>query len=267
MVAPFTRDENQLNRRYNGLGQRLNRELGYRAPALRFRVVDARTGVTLWRLENTDERERQGLAPGMTARLAIAADQGAELQFYFSEHWIRERKIFRFKSSNLKFNVISTDPGALPLSFRLEWSAREVNGSGKYVFPGKGAAHPHWQFDGELRNPITQFADSSLVDDPQLGEIVDVVLGDASEVVNVQLGDDTINSASSNLVGAQAVVGALPWFHKLHLPARALWSASECVPPELSDAQQHQPADADELDRWLVSALRYMKHEFQLYSA
>lgn len=265
MAAPFTRDKSQLERRYNGLALKLNQELGFRTQALRFKTLDDRTGVTVWRLENTDIEAQRGLSAGMTASLAQAADDGAELQFHFSEHWVRERKLYRFKSSNLRFAVISTDPGATPLLFRLEWADRELKGRTEWEFTGKGAAHPHWQFDGELRIVPLQIVGELGAEYEGASEVVDVALGAFDSVKSVELGGDRAALASVDI--APSLAGPLPWFHKLHLPARVLWSETACVMPDTAAPQQHQPRDTGELDNWVLSALRYMTHEFKLYSA
>ena len=35
--------------------------------------------------------------------------------------------------------------------------------------------------------------------------------------------------------------------------------------PEVALPQQHTPQSEVEIDRWLISALRYLKHEFEMY--
>lgn len=264
MAAPFTRQKNDLEKRYNSLALKLNQELGFRRPALRFKTFDDRTGVTVWKLENTEPELRRGLAEGMTATLAQAADDGAELQFYLSEHWVRERTTYRFKSCNLRFVILSTDPGATPLSFRLEWAGREASDQAGWEFTGKGAAHPHWQFDGELRPVILQNPALPIADD-DTNLVVDVPLGSEASVLAVELGAEAALPVLP--LPTTAPVGALPWFHKLHLPAKATWSDMACVMPDSAAPQQHQPSSTGELDNWVLSALRYMTHEFQLYSA
>jgi hypothetical protein len=266
---PFKCSETRLTQRFSRLGQRLNRELNFRRPVLRFKMSDDRTGLTIWRLENIDEHERKGLADGMTAALADAADDGAQLQFYFSEHWVRQRTEFQFRSANLRFAIKSAVPNADPLFFRLEWAAREPDG-GVFVFPGKGAAHPHWQFDGELRNSgLTAMAAPATHEPVDL--IQDVDLTSAAQAVDVDL---IAVAPNSNLlepvvdqVRADEPIGPLPWFHKLHLPARAMWARELCSMPNGAEPQQHEPSGTKEIDRWVISALRYMRHEFREYSA
>ena len=61
--------------------------------------------------------------------------------------------------------------------------------------------------------------------------------------------------------------GTIPWFHRLHLPARAMWADQLCQMPDEAGPQQHEPSSSTEVDNWLVSAIRYMRHEFSQYSA
>lgn len=259
MSRQVAASERQLVSRFRQLAQVVNEELGFRDQRLRFGALQDRTGVTVWKLQNpsrTADEERS--LPDMVATLQAAPSDAAYLEFAFTEHWIRRQTDYAFKSSNLRFAVVSTDPGAQPLQFRLEWAGPEQVGK-KYVFPGKGSAHPHWQFNGELRG---QPANAAIQIEPQT---IDVAL--APDVATVNL--EALTPPADIEVAPPMIadpVGPFPWFHKLHLPARALWSEVECRMPDEASAQQHPPASTEELDRWVVSALRYMRHEFSSYS-
>lgn len=257
MSEPFRQTERQLTKRFNQLGLRINAELGLRLVPLRFKAFDDRTGVTVWRLENTSDDYRKQLLVDMSARLAIAADEGAELQFYLSEHWFRKGKSFQFRSANLRFALFTSEPHAQPLFFRLEWAARLPDSNGIYSFTGKGSAHPHWQFDGDLR-ALT--LDSN---DAEPGKVVDVALEPTEQDIDLEA---AVEIAPVALI-AQGASGVIPWFHRLHLPARAMWADQLCLMPDEAAPQQHEPSSSTEVDNWIVSALRYMRHEFRQYSA
>jgi hypothetical protein len=251
---PFRQTDQQLTKRFNQLGQRINRELGLRQVPLRFKAFDDRTGVTVWRLEDTSDQQ---LLTDMSAQLAIAADEGAELQFYLAEHWFRKGKSFQFRSANLRFALFTSEPHALPLYFRLEWAARLPDSNGSYVFTGKGSAHPHWQFDGDLRALTFDPSDS------EPGEIIDIELEPKEQSVDLEAGVD----ATVTTVTTDGAIGLIPWFHRLHLPARAMWAEQLCTMPDEASPQQHEPSNSTEIDNWIISALRYMRHEFSQYSA
>lgn len=257
MSEPFRQTEQQLIKRFNQLGQRINAELALRQVPLRFKDYDSRTGVTVWRLENTSDDDRQGLLADMSARLAIAVDGGAELQFYLSEHWFRKGRSFQFRSANLRFALFTSEPHAQPLYFRLEWAARLPDPNGAYLFTGKGSAHPHWQFDGDLRALTLEQTD------PEPGQVIDVELESTEQDVDLELGFETKPIVATTLGSP----GAIPWFHRLHLPARAMWADQLCQMPDEAGPQQHEPSSSTEVDNWLVSAIRYMRHEFSQYSA
>lgn len=132
------------------------------------------------------------------------------------------------------------------------------------MFPGKGAAHPHWQFDGELRLPVPGAAVVAVEQSDD--DIVDITLSDEGAVIPVDL---EAEASEDDILPTNQTEprGPLPWFHKLHLPAKALWSELICDMPDGAAPQQHEPVDTAQLESWVISALRYMKHEFSLYSA
>ena len=61
------------------------------------------------------------------------------------------------------------------------------------------------------------------------------------------------------------VSATLAGFHHLHLPARTMWHDLLCVMPDVATPQQHTPESEEQIDRWVVSALRYLRSEFQTY--
>jgi hypothetical protein len=79
---------------------------------------------------------------------------------------------------------------------------------------------------------------------------------------NVEEIDLTVAAVASQPARISATLAG---FHHLHLPARAMWHEFLCVMPEYAVPQQHTPQSDTELDSWLISALRYLKHEFENY--
>ena len=60
--------------------------------------------------------------------------------------------------------------------------------------------------------------------------------------------------------------GFLSWVHRVHLPVRAMWHAQVCAMPNDAASHQHEPTTVDEVDSWILSAVRYLRHEFDTYA-
>jgi hypothetical protein len=254
MSLPLVRARRAVESRLRSLGQRLNNELGFRDQRLRFIVHARRSGPTTWVLRN-EQIDAAGtvLPQGAVAELAQAANDESILYFGYNEEWqpARGRDQIEFVSSNLRFVIAGVED--MPnLRFRLEWAGAKTEG-GAVGFPGVGAAHPHWQFD----------VDAGWVDRvPPAAEeekAVDIDLEPVAEDVN--LGDD----GGGGGVATPRVSATLAGFHHLHLPARTMWHDLICVMPDVATPQQHTPESEEQIDRWVISALRYLRSEFQTY--
>jgi hypothetical protein len=46
-----------------------------------------------------------------------------------------------------------------------------------------------------------------------------------------------------------------------------MWAQQLCEMPGLATPQQHEPSGTKQIDKWIVSAIRYLTHEFRQYSA
>lgn len=238
-----------LDSRFRKLAKSINDELGFRDQRLRFSSVAARNGTTTWRLRNTHELEGHAVAE-IASQLATAPGDASALSFAYNEEWQRTNNTekLQFKASNLRFVIANDDVEIPSLQFRLEWAGCQQDGSSIH-YPGKGAAHPHWQFDVEEG----WFAESN-------SEEIEIQLEpDDEEIVDISLDDDQIRASPRRLSST------LSSFHRLHLPARAMWHDAMCAMPDNPAPQQHSPTDMNEIDRWLVSALRYIGHEFEAY--
>lgn len=255
MKYVMTCTERRLDGRFRLLAQRLNEDLAFRDQRLRFVKIPARSGITAWVLRNDFLTEAQENAVPLAAcELATSSEDAAAVHVAYTETWVSVgRKVgLRFKSSNLRFVVTTTDPNGLPLQFRLEWVGRDLdNSTGILVYPGRGAAHPHWQFD----------VDASWNGDGYQGEIAVDLESDTQKFEHVDLSLDT-----SGLPHFDGERSAYFWFHRLHLPARAMWHEGACLMPNEPETHQHEPREVDEIDQWVLSALRYIRHEFSLYT-
>ena len=144
----------------------------------------------------------------------------------------------------MRFVIASTAFEHSAMQLRLEWEARWENHDGRFEFPGRGAAHPHWQVDSHV-----------LLGDRSMGAEMTINLEDAQPTEEIDLSrNSSVTSHPSR------------WFHKLHLPVRAMWHERPCVMPGEVETQQHEPRGVDEIDNWVISAIRYVRHEFSTYS-
>lgn len=241
----------QLNSRFLKLAKMLNEELGFNDQRLSFEQVPHRGGTITWRLRNRNVTKNDGSLSRPPCKLAVTDDDAAEIHVAYNEQWVSagKRAGYRFKSSNIRFIIESCELQA-PLQFRLEWAGREEGSSGMLEFPGKEAAHPHWQFD----------ADASWVGDENAEHPVDVEIPQPEEIVDIEC-----NAATERLPAAQPR-NPLFWFHRLHLPARAMWHDRLRSIPGDPEGQQHEPGNTGEIDNWVISAVRYLKHEFLNYT-
>lgn len=259
MSQPLLRARRFVEKRLRLLEQKLNDELGFRDQRLRFTKRDMRSGPTTWILHNK-QIDAAGMASypqGTVAVLAQATNDESILYFGYNEEWqpARGRDQIEFVSSNLRF-VIAGVEDMPDLRFRLEWAGATSEG-GTVGYPGAGAAHPHWQFDVDAGwidrvPPAAKGAEE---------ELVEIDIEPVAE--EVDLGGEGVVVIAPPL--PPRVSAALAGFHHLHLPARTMWHDLLCVMPDVATPQQHTPQSEEQIDRWVVSALRYLKSEFQTY--
>jgi hypothetical protein len=255
MSRPLVRAQRIIEGRLRLLEQKLNNELGFRDQRLRFSKLAMRNGPTKWMLRNGNVETTGTVLPeGSVAELAPSSDDESILYFGYSEEWqpARGRDQIEFVSSNLRF-VISGVEAMPDLRFRLEWAGMKNDG-GAVEYPGVGAAHPHWQFDvdGGWIDPVPLTAERAKE------TIIEIDLERVMEEIDLR--DELADAPAPKRVSA-----TLAGFHRLHLPARTMWHELLCIMPDDATPQQHTPASEDEIDRWVISALRYLKHEFALY--
>lgn len=258
MSRPLVRAQRGVESRLRRLEQKLNGELGFRDQRLRFTRRDMRSGPTTWVLRN-EQIDAAGvvLPQGTVAKLAPAANDESILYFGYNEECqpARGRDQIEFVSCNLRF-VIAGAEDMPDLRFRLEWAGAKTEG-GAIGYPGAGAAHPHWQFDVDAgwinRLPLgAEGAEEAAIEIDLEPVTEEVDLGDDGAVV---VAPPPPPRVSATLAG----------FHHLHLPARTMWHDLLCVMPDVATPQQHTPESEEQIDRWVVSALRYLRSEFQTY--
>lgn len=256
MSPPLVRARRTLDSRFRQLGQRLNDELGFRDQRLRFATIQMRLGPVTWRLRNQHNEVAGIQTPdGAVATLALATSDDSILYFGYSEQWgAYGRNQLQFASSNLRLAIADVTDRVPNLYFRLEWAGSTAQ-NGIVSYPGVGAAHPHWQFDVDS-GWFSAAVEGGVVET----EVIDVSLEPGVE--DVELGQASDIAPDPHAVALSATLAS---FHRLHLPARAMWHQVLCDMPDIAWPQQHTPASDEEIDRWLISALRYLAHEFSAY--
>ena len=232
------------------LASRLNTELGFQDKRLRFSSRVTRGDILTLRLESSVLRD-PGWPTDSACTLYLSGSNPISMHLSYSEDWMfSSRSKFRFTSSNLRFVIaLDNDSGSLPL--RLEWAGPRDNGSGRLEYPGQGgSAHPHWHID--------------------LQELMTYEPGTQEVTVDVKQ-RDTIESIDLGATDVESVVpvyrtGPLNWISKIHLPARALWHERPYEIQGDAEGHQHKPVTVDELDNWILSAIRYLVAEFEAYA-
>jgi len=261
MSRSLVRSQRVVESRLRILGQRFNAELGFRDQRLHFAKRSMRQGSITWVLINQNLGSTHTMLPqGSVAELASAGSDESVLYFGYNEEWqpAQGRDQIEFTSSNLRFVISSVDDMPV-LRFRLEWAGAKTAGS-DIAYPGVGAAHPHWQFDVDSYWQVPAAMPVPALNVEEASFEIDL----EPRVEEIDLGT---SAAADALVprSPPSITATLASFHRLHLPARAMWHELECIMPEVAAPQQHTPQSEIEIDNWLISALRYLKHEFETY--
>lgn len=256
MTRPLVRTQRTIETRLRRLEQRVNEELGLYDQRLRFTKRALRAGPIKWALDNKQVEEAGLTLPqNVAAELAAATNDESILYFGYNEEWqpARGRDQIEFVSSNLRFVIAGVEE--MPdLQFRLEWAGARTE-RGTVAYPGRGAAHPHWQFDVDDGWKIANGTG------PVSTEAIEIDLEPRIEEIELDLEGRTTPLAQVE----RGVSATLAGFHHLHLPARTMWHELQCVMPDVASPQQHTPENEEQIDRWVISALRYLRSEFQTY--
>lgn len=170
----------------------------------------------------------------------------------FFEAWRNGRKKgFQFENASMTFFLEFKTGETLTIKqmFRLEWDNWTLQEK-----PNK-AAYPHWQFDPwltasdtvRLDNLRSSFAEAE-------GEIA------VFESAERRIREDDRHARSDR--------PDLGWFTQVHFPAIAPWATTPIE--SLDDAHHPQPHrcmpdSTTQLERWIDSALRYLKSELETY--
>ena len=261
MTAPLCCRERDLATRMRELETQLNSELEFTDQRLRFSRLELSKSKPLerWELRGTNPL---GLVvpSGFACKVEVEGSEAGVVYLGYSESWIHvrgraKRKQYRYKSSDLRFLLASTGDLATTLQVRLEWAGRDDDGGTEepraLVFPGRGAAHPHWQVD---LHEILVAAGSGT-----RAQVAEIDLAESKRVQEINL-----DAPARSIPTGQGPF--FPWFHKVHLPARAMWHEDPLGPEGGATGHQHEPANGAQIDNWVLSAVRYLRDELSKYS-
>ena len=261
MTEPLACRTHELEKRLRALQKRLNDDLGFRDQRLRLsrrRGAEGRNDKK-WELRS-EESPDQTMPQGMACRINRANTRQTNVYLGYSEHWAyvsgrANSAIYRYKSSNIRFLFMCEAKPVTSLQTRLEWASYEDsdrNGqSDTRTFPGHGVAQPHWHVDLH-----EVFAARAREDSGQAGEID----------LNTVTPTEEIDLEDAGAADAPIQRPLLPWFHRLHLPARAMWHTEPEGPFNDAQRHQHEPASGNEIDNWVLSAIRYVRDEISKYA-
>ena len=244
--------------RMRKLGQTLSGTTPFRAPLI---LVDkgSHNGNRIWNIQQGWQTELAVNGRGEEHVVEIGdSSSGYKLYLGFAEEWRTRSASLIFSENRLRFYIRNPGDETIgPPAFRLEWKERDEEG-GDYIFPGKGAAHPHWQFGEELgMSPLPA------VDD-RAEEIAQELMAEPIDSTNLL--EPTLSGEHLTPSPLDGRTRAL--FKRIHFPAKAGWATSIWDPhsdPQGADIHAVSPRSCEELDSWIISAIRYVQNEFGKY--
>lgn len=176
-----------------------------------------------------------------------------------TEEWAHGSERLVFCEVRLRFYVAPSPATTIGLPiFRLEWADRK-GAPGELAFPGNGAGHPHWQFRGE--DLVEQRGDEN-VSAEAIAEQLQRAAVDETDRLTGEL-SIPLSALDAPARRSIAMLG------RFHFPANAGWAAAIWDPasnPEGKDLHASSPASCDELDNWIISAMRYVSNEIRNYA-
>lgn len=190
-----------------------------------------------------------------THRIWEDTEIGDSLFFGYSESWHTDGRRRRLGSAAVRFfyksglDDVSDSPVQL---FRFEWADAEPTGGG-FAFPAKGAATPHWHYDGlqadRLANLLLTFRDL-LERAPDAG----------TESAPREFEADGERESDKDQQLSQ-------WFGQIHFPVRANWHEYPLVALDFStispNPHAHSPESILQLENTMCSAVRYLRHQLR----
>lgn len=177
------------------------------------------------------------------------------LFFGYSESWHTAGRYRRLGNAAIRFfyksglEDVSESPAQL---FRFEWADAEPTGGG-FAFPAKGAATPHWHYDGLQSERL---ANQLLV----LRDLLERPAEVATESTPREFDADREREPGKH----QPLSG---WFGGIHFPGRANWHEYPLRELDFStinpNPHAHSPETIVELENTMCSAVRYLRHQLR----
>jgi hypothetical protein len=190
-----------------------------------------------------------------THRIWEDTEIGDSLFFGYSESWHTDGRRRRLGSAAVRFfyksglDDVSDSPVQL---FRFEWADAEPTGGG-FGFPAKGAATPHWHYDGlqadRLANQLRIFRDL-------LERAPDTQTESAPREFDAYGERESEKDQQLS-----------QWFGQIHFPVRANWHEYPLVALDFStiypNPHAHSPETIEQLENTMCSAVGYLRHQLR----
>lgn len=243
--APLIKTKGQLQARSNHLSSALSQCLGAPSTSLQA-FVEFAPEVAVAELQGEATEQIRGRNWGGQTQVARLCDLGSIGPAWVGlrERWVSVpakggRPSFAFESASITIYAGEIGTAEKAQLMRAEW-AGYTNRGGTECFQAGGAGHPHWQIDvlETLRNIEEDAA--------RFGETP------ALRDFGAQPREATYKS--------QLLVAP---FERFHFASAAHWWRSE---QEGQSRQQHAPNDDDDLSRWIIATIEYVRDQLHVVS-
>lgn len=206
--------QQEVTSRMRRVAQTLGRETPFRHP-LTLASKLLLNGSWAWSIQQGPQTKRADSGRGQEHVVELAdSPSGHRLHLGLTEEWRLMSSSLVFSESRLRFYLEAPGQAMIgPPAFRLEWKERDEE-SGAYVFPGKGAAHPHWQFGTKIDDYVTPLG---LTADEDADEIArELLAGPVDETYRLEPGQAGVKASAAVASGRKR-----PLLQRFHFPAKA----------------------------------------------
>lgn len=221
------------------------------------------TAATLLCQQFPDERASRdnGVVISIVPLIAAARDESPLYWIGWYEEWVPERRItsrwLQFLSSAITIYYGESGRSKRQL-LRAEWAGVRSVEKQREIFPGRGAAHPHWHVDAlrSYLNDIGQQIESS----NREAELNRELAADRVREFGGEAEQDVAQLFTPPSIRLPEEAD-LRWA-TIHLAANARWAETPWPGPEgPHDMHAAGPENEQALRRWLVSCVRYIQAE------
>jgi hypothetical protein len=176
------------------------------------------------------------------------------MTFGYSENWQTEAKHVRLIGAGIRFFYRASLDGESqsPVQLlRFEWADAQLGpAANAFAFPAKGAATPHWHYDGLETDRVIQ----------ELARLRNLFCQPAPRVSDVKEFSELETKEEPEVQGT-----LIEWFGQIHLAARASWHLTPLPNVDFMtmslNPHANSPLSLTELQNTMGSAIMYMRHQ------